>query len=242
MEKIIEVKNLNKEFRIPKEKRDSVREFLFKAFNKRNYNNFKALNDLSFDVKKGEFLGIVGRNGSGKSTLLKILSGVYYPCSGEVEVRGEVSPFLELGIGFNAELSARDNIFLNAAILKIPKGKVEEKFDEIIEFAELEEFVDMKLKHYSSGMYVRLAFSVAIQAEAEIFIMDEVLAVGDINFQKKCFAVFDRFKEEGKTVILVSHNFDNIRNYCDRVLLLHKGENHSVGSPEEIFEKYNQLN
>src|ERR1035437_7356190 len=187
------------------------------------YRIMEALRDVSFEVSAGEFIGIIGHNGSGKSTLLKILSRIYRPDAGVVAVEGKVSPFLELGVGFNPELTARENIFLSGAILGLGRAELHRLFDEIIGFAELEQFVDHKLKNFSSGMEVRLAFSLAIQAHAEILMMDEVLAVGDASFQQKCFDIFARYKREGRTVVLVTHELGAVMTYCDRALLLDHG-------------------
>lgn len=207
-------------------------------FKKKSYEKFFALKDVSFEVKKGEFFGILGRNGSGKSTLLKILAGVYTANGGSVNIRGLVSPFLELGIGFNPELSGRDNIYLNATVLGLTEKQIDEKFDSIVAFSELERFIDQKIKNYSSGMQVRLAFSVAIHANREILLMDEVLAVGDSNFQSKCLREFARYKEMGKTVILVTHDIATVQRYCDRAMLLREGVVALVGTAEEVGNEY----
>jgi ABC-2 type transport system ATP-binding protein len=189
-------------------------------------------------VKKGEFFGIIGQNGSGKSTLLKILAGIFVPDCGKIEVYGKVSPFLELGIGFQQELSGRDNIFLNGVVLGMTRKQIAKKFHEIVAFSELERFIDQKIKNYSSGMQVRLAFSVAIHANREVLLMDEVLAVGDENFQKKCIAEFMKYREMGKTVLLVSHDLETVKKYCDRVMLLEQGRIIKIGKPEEALNAY----
>ena len=207
-------------------------------FDKSGYEEFNALNDVSFEVKKGEFFGILGRNGSGKSTLLKVLAGIYTADKGKVHIDGLISPFLELGIGFNPELSGRDNIYLNATVLGLTEKQIDEKFDDIVAFSELERFIDQKVKNYSSGMQVRLAFSVAIHANREILLMDEVLAVGDSNFQSKCLTEFNRYKEMGKTVILVSHDVATIQRYCDRAMLLRNGKIVKIGDAEEVGNEY----
>jgi len=230
--------NISKSFLIPHERRNTVLERIAHFRWKKNVELFKALKDVSFEIRKGEFFGIIGRNGSGKSTLLKILAGIYTPDKGKVAVNGQVSPFLELGVGFNPELSGRDNIYLNGTILGLTRKEIKSKFDGIVEFAGLERFVDQKLKNYSSGMYVRLAFSVAIHANRGILLMDEVLAVGDSNFQSKCLAEFNRYKNEGKTVILVSHDIETIRKYCDRAALLRDGEIVILGKAEEVCNEY----
>jgi ABC-2 type transport system ATP-binding protein len=234
----IKVKNVSKTFRIPHEKITSLQSAFVNAFHKNGYEEFKALDNVSFEVKKGEFFGIIGRNGSGKSTLLKILAGIYIPDQGNVKISGLISPFLELGIGFNLELSGRDNVYLNAAVLGLTKKEIDRKFDDIVEFSELRRFIDQKVKNYSSGMQVRLAFSVAIHANREILLMDEVLAVGDANFQSKCLEEFNKYKEQGKTVILVSHDIPTIQRYCDRAMLLRNGKMEMIGKSENVCNKY----
>ena len=234
----ISVKNLSKQFVIPHEKTNSLKGAFVNIFRKNTYERFYALKDVSFQVKKGEFFGILGRNGSGKSTLLKILAGVYTPSSGAVKIGGLVSPFLELGIGFNPELSGRDNIYLNATVLGLCEKEIDAKFDSIVAFSELARFIDQKIKNYSSGMQVRLAFSVAIHANREILLMDEVLAVGDSNFQSKCLREFARYKEMGKTVILVTHDIATVQRYCDRAMLLRAGEVAMIGTAEEVGNEY----
>lgn len=241
---IIQLKNVSKSFRIPHEKSNNFRDDFLSLlrFKKKTYENFHALKDISFEVKKGEFLGIIGKNGSGKSTLLKILAKVYEPDSGEVIINGKVSPFLELGVGFNGELNARENIYLNGSLLGLSTKQIDEKFDKIIKFAELENFVDTKVKNYSSGMYARLAFSVAIEAEADIYLMDEVLAVGDANFQSKCFDVFSDYKAKGKTIILISHDTNNIQKYCSTALLLSNGQIVKSGNVQDVINEYQYEN
>ena len=238
----IKVDNVCKTFRIPHEKISSLRGAFVNLFKTNGYEEFNALDDVSFEVKKGEFFGIIGRNGSGKSTLLKILAGIYQPDKGKVKVNGLISPFLELGIGFNPELSGRDNVFLNAAVLGLSRKQIEEKFDDIVNFSELRKFIDQKIKNYSSGMQVRLAFSVAIHANREILLMDEVLAVGDSNFQSKCLEEFNKYRELGKTVILVSHDLPTVRKYCDRVMLLRDGRVEIISDSEAAVEKYRLQN
>lgn len=234
----VKVTNVSKTFKIPHKKIDSMKSAFVNFFKKNTYEEFYALKDISVEVKKGEFLGIIGHNGAGKSTLLKILAGVYQPTSGSIEVNGMISPFLELGIGFNPELSGRDNIYLNATVLGLTKKQIDKKFDEIVQFAELEKFIDEQLKNYSSGMKARLAFSVSIHADREILIMDEVLAVGDSRFQEKCLDIFKGYKDKGKTVILVTHSMATVREYCDRALLLHKGKLLGSGDVDEICDEY----
>ncbi|MBI2439731.1 MAG: ABC transporter ATP-binding protein [Candidatus Moranbacteria bacterium] len=234
----IKVEHLSKTFRIPHEKVSSVRGVVVNFFKKKTYEEFEALDDVSFEVKKGEFFGIIGRNGSGKSTLLKILASIYEPDGGVTKVQGMISPFLELGIGFNPELSGRDNVYLNATVLGMTKKQIDEKFDAIVKFSELERFIDQKLKNYSSGMQVRLAFSVSIYANREILLMDEVLAVGDVDFQKKCLQEFERYKQNRRTVVLVSHDLASIEKYCDRVVVIDKGRLVFIGQPNEAIERY----
>ena len=239
---VIQVDDVSKTFLVPHEKRNSIKEHFVSLFQQINYSKFHALKNVSFNIKQGEFVGIIGNNGSGKSTLLKLLANIYHPTSGEVHVIGHVSPFLELGVGFNLELSARENVYMNGIVLGLTKKQIEKRFDSIIEFAGLEEFVDTKLKNYSSGMYARLAFSVAIQVDADIIIMDEVLAVGDLNFQEKCFSAFRRLHKEGKTIILVTHSMGYVQEFCDRAILMDKGEIKGIGTPEKIISKYEKLN
>jgi len=238
---MIRVENVSKTFKIPHEKRETFREHLFSFFRPLEYEKFQALKNVSFEIKKGEWLGIIGPNGSGKSTLLKILAGIYLPDSGKIEINGKLVPFLELGVGFNMELSARDNIFLNGIILGMTKKEVEEKFDQIVQFAEIERFLDTKLKNFSSGMQVRLAFSIAIQVESDIYLLDEVLAVGDAAFQKKCQEEFREMNKEGKTVLLVSHDMEAIKKWCNRTVWLEQGEIKSIGSPHETIIKYGKV-
>lgn len=234
----IKVQNISKNFRIPHEKISSLRGATVSLFKSGGYEEFKALDDVSFEVKKGEFFGIIGRNGSGKSTLLKILAGIYQADRGTVKIDGMISPFLELGIGFNPELSGRDNVYLNATVLGMTKKQIDKKFDSIVAFSELERFIDQKLKNYSSGMQVRLAFSVSIHANRDILLMDEVLAVGDNNFQSKCLEEFNKYRDMGKTVILVTHDINTVQRYCDRALLLRNGKIKKIGKANEVGDEY----
>jgi len=234
----VKVTGVSKSFRVPHRKIDSLRNFFVNLFAPNRYENFEALKDVSFEVKKGEFFGIIGRNGAGKSTLLKILASVYKPTSGSIKINGMISPFLELGIGFNPELSGRDNIYLNATVLGLTKKEIDKKFDEIVAFAELEEFIDQQIKNYSSGMKARLAFSVSIHANRDILLMDEVLAVGDTAFQHKCLNIFKNYKKKGRTVILVTHSMTTVREYCDRALLLADSKILDIGDVDEVLNKY----
>ncbi len=237
-ENAISVKNVSKTFSIPHDKSSTLKGAFVNIFKKHTSEEFNVLDNVSFEVKKGEFFGILGRNGSGKSTLLKILAGVYVADRGKVEVNGLISPFLELGIGFNPDLSGRDNVYLNATVLGLTEKEIDAKFDSIVSFSELERFMDQKIKNYSSGMQVRLAFSVAIHANREILLMDEVLAVGDANFQSKCLEEFSRYKEMGKTVILVTHDIGTVQRYCDRAMLIRNGKIEMIGNSEEVGNKY----
>ncbi|MHB8858186.1 MAG: ABC transporter ATP-binding protein [Thermoleophilia bacterium] len=237
-EAAIRVEGLSKRFRIPHEKHSTLKASALHIFDKKSYSEFQALDDVSFEVAKGEFFGIIGRNGCGKSTLLKIIAGIYMPTGGKVKIEGRISPFLELGVGFNPELTARENVFLGGSILGLSRKAIEQKFDQIVEFSELEEFIDMKFKNFSSGMQVRLAFALAIFAHAEILLMDEVLAVGDVNFQNKCLEEFNNYREQGKTVVLVTHDISVVQRYCDRALLLRNGQIAKIGNPEDIGNAY----
>src|SRR6266480_3002320 len=232
----IEVAGVSKSFRIPHEQRTYFKEYFLHPFRRTTYERNDALQSVTFSVEAGEFFGIFGPNGSGKSTLLRILAGIYVPESGLVRVNGLLSPFIELGVGFNLELTARDNIRTNATLAGLTKRQLDERFEEILAFSELERFVDQKLKNYSSGMLMRLAYSIAIQIPFDVLLLDEVLAVGDESFQEKCFTTFERFREDGKTIVLVTHQFDLLRRFCDRVLLLEKGVVRVVGSPGEVIE------
>jgi len=238
MDTLIQVSNLSKRFLLPKQRKETVREHVFGFFRRREYEDFYALKNVSFRVEKGEFLGVVGGNGSGKSTLLKILSGIYVADSGRVEVMGKVSSFLELGIGFNPELTGRENVYLNGMLLGMSRREVDLKYNEIVRFSGLERFMDVPLKHYSSGMHSRLAFSTAIQVESDIYLMDEVLAVGDQAFAEQCFKVFDEWKRSGKTVILVSHSPESVRRYCDRALWLDSGQLVVDDRIDEVLNAY----
>lgn len=238
----VSVQGAWKTFRLPFDRPYTFKQRVLHPRRSRASTQLHALRDVSFDVGTGEFFGIIGRNGSGKSTMLKCLAGIYVLDSGHIHVARRVSPFIELGVGFNPELTARDNVVVNAALLGISKGEALARFPEIIRFAELEEFVDLKLKNYSSGMQVRLGFSAAIQAEADIYLVDEVLAVGDARFQEKCFDTFRQLKGEGKTVIYVTHDLATVERFCDRALLLERGEVVAVGDPRDVVNVYRRAN
>ncbi len=235
----IKVSGVNKTFKLPHEKQNSIKGLFINMFRgKKTYEKQRVLKDISFEIKKGEFFGIVGRNGSGKSTLLKLLAGIYSPDSGHIQINGKLTPFIELGVGFNPELTGRENVFLNGALLGFNRKEMEAMYDEIVEFAELEKFMDQKLKNYSSGMQVRLAFSIAIRANTEVLILDEVLAVGDANFQKKCTDYFLDIKKSKTTVVLVTHDMESVKRFCDKALLIENGNIKASGSPTEIANQY----
>ncbi len=240
----LEVKHVSKSFRLPTEQANGIKQaFVNWTKGIKGYKEQHVLKDISFKVEKGDFFGIVGRNGSGKSTLLKIISQIYTPEKGTVKVNGTLIPFIELGVGFNPELTGRENIYLNGALLGFSKDEVSAMYDEIVEFAELEEFMDQKLKNYSSGMQVRLAFSIAIKAQGDILVLDEVLAVGDEAFQRKCDDFFSKIKKDKtKTVILVTHSMSSVRRYCNKAIMINQGEVASLGSIDEVVEAYTQLN
>ena len=240
---VVSVQNVSKDFVLPHEQSDSLKGVFIHPFKKRKKSEVQhALKDISFDIKEGEFFGIVGRNGSGKSTLLKIIAGIYQPNDGQVTVNGRIVPFIELGVGFNPELSGRENVHLNGALMGFSTKEIEQKYQSIVEFAELERFMDQKLKNYSSGMQVRLAFSVAtVLAESDILLIDEVLAVGDADFQRKCFKYFKSLKKRGKTVIFVSHDMNAIREYCDRAVLIDKSKIIVSGTAAKVSREYDKL-
>ena len=238
----ITVKRVDKSFLLPHELNKTLKSTLVGMLRPHSrIEHQHALHDISFDIQPGEFFGIVGRNGSGKSTLLKILAGIYQPSKGSVSVNGKLVPFIELGVGFNPELTGRENVFLNGALLGFSPKEVQAMYHDIVAFAELERFMDQKLKNYSSGMQVRLAFSVAIMAEADILLIDEVLAVGDADFQRKCFEYFKSLKKHKKTVVFVSHDMNAVREYCDRAILINESRLVAEGSADEIAEQYTRL-
>lgn len=239
----IKVDGVSKAFKLPHEKRNSIKSLFVSMFRgRRTYERQQVLKDVSFEIKKGEFFGIVGRNGSGKSTLLKLLAGIYTPDKGQIQVNGKLTPFIELGVGFNPELTGRENVFLNGALLGFNRKEMEAMYNEIVAFAELEKFMDQKLKNYSSGMQVRLAFSIAIRANTDVLLLDEVLAVGDANFQRKCFNYFKELKLKRKTVVFVSHDTTALLEFCDKVALIDKGEVKYIGTTPEGVAIYNDLN
>ncbi|NQI34503.1 ABC transporter ATP-binding protein [Streptococcus suis] len=239
----LKVESVSKSFKLPTEATQSLRTTLVNYFRGiKGYKEQHVLKDISFEVEKGDFFGIVGRNGSGKSTLLKIISQIYSPEKGNVSVNGTLIPFIELGVGFNPELTGRENIYLNGALLGFSRPEIDEMYDDIVSFAELEEFMDQKLKNYSSGMQVRLAFSIAIKAEGDILVLDEVLAVGDEAFQRKCFDYFRKLKEEKKTVILVTHSMDSAKKFCNKAIMLENGKIVLNSTPDEVANYYTMSN
>ena len=240
-EDAIVVSHLSKSFKLPTERSWGLKQAIFNRLKGiKGYTKQEVLKDISFTVKKGEFLGIVGRNGSGKSTLLKILAGIYVPDSGTITTYGSLVPFIELGVGFNPELTGRENIYMNGAMLGFSNVEMDQMFDDIVRFAELEPFMDQKLKNYSSGMQVRLAFSIAIRARGDILILDEILAVGDAAFQEKCNQYFASLSKD-QTVILVTHSMENVRRFCDRAILIEQGKIIKEGNPDQVADAYLKL-
>ncbi|MBQ3325651.1 ABC transporter ATP-binding protein [Candidatus Saccharibacteria bacterium] len=237
----VKVTDLKKSFKLPTERAWGLKQAIFNRLKGvKGYKQQEVLRGISFEVKKGEFLGIVGRNGSGKSTLLKLLSEIYTPDSGSVKINGTLVPFIELGVGFNPELTGRENVYLNGALLGFSNSEMDKMYEEIVKFAELEQFMDQKLKNYSSGMQVRLAFSIAIRAHGDILILDEVLAVGDAAFQEKCNDYFKSLRGN-QTVILVTHSMENVLKFCDRAILIEEGKIACEGKPEKVTKAYTAL-
>lgn len=238
----LKVEHVSKSFRLPTEQASGIKQaFINWTRGVKGYKEQHVLKDISFTVEKGDFFGIVGRNGSGKSTLLKLISQIYVPDSGKITVNGKLVPFIELGVGFNPELTGRENVYLNGALLGFSHEEVSVMYEDIVKFAELEEFMDQKLKNYSSGMQVRLAFSIAIKADADVLVLDEVLAVGDEAFQKKCFSYFAQLRRNKKTVILVTHSMEYVQQFCTKAMMIDKGEITSIGNPSTVAQKYREL-
>lgn len=236
---VIKVSNVTQRFRVVQERPDTLRELFAKFFRHQSkVHDFEAVKNASFEIAHGEMVGILGHNGSGKSTLLKIIAGVYRPTSGKVEVRGTIAPLLELGAGFHPELTGRENITLNGLLLGYSKREIRGREEKIIEFADIGEFIDAPVKQYSSGMYTRLAFAVATEVNPDILVMDEILAVGDIQFQEKCFARLQRFRAMGKTILLVTHSVSQVLEYCDRSLVMDRGQIVFDGDPEGAVTRY----
>jgi lipopolysaccharide transport system ATP-binding protein len=238
----ITVNNLSKKFRIPHEKKTTLFQHIIGVIKRQyDYEEFWAAKDVNFSVKQGETFGIIGANGSGKSTLLKMMAKVLYPDTGSIVMNGKVAPFLELGVGFQPELTAQDNVYIYSSVLGMSRKEILKRYDDIFEFAELQKFQNMKLKNFSSGMYMRLAFSVAIHADPEILLIDEVLAVGDEAFQKKCIAMINEFRENGRTIIFVSHSLDTVNNICQRSLLMDHGTMASMGDTKKVIDDYHMI-
>ena len=238
----ISVKNLHKSFKLPTEQSFGLKQAIFNRLRGiKGYKTQKVLKGIDFEIQKGEFVGIVGRNGSGKSTLLKILAGIYYPEKGKVTINGSLVPFIELGVGFNPELTGRENVYMNGALLGFSNDEMDTMYDDIWDFAELKPFQDQKLKNYSSGMQVRLAFSIAIRAHGDILLLDEVLAVGDAAFQQKCNDYFQSLHDQGQTVILVTHSMANVRRFCSRAILVDNGKVTLDGDPNTVADEYNKI-
>ena len=239
----IVVEGVSKKFRIPKEKKLTVFEHLTGLLGRgsSSYDEFMALQNVSFAVKHGETFGVIGPNGCGKSTMLKVLAGVLYPDSGRVEINGKIAPFLELGVGFQPDLSARDNVYLYGAIMGLTHKEVDQRYEEIMEFSEMKRFENMKLRNFSSGMYVRLAFATAIQTNPDVMLVDEVLSVGDESFQKKCSEKIEEIRRAGKTILLVSHSLATVRSLCSRCLLMNSGQVVALGETEEVLAEYERM-
>jgi ABC-type polysaccharide/polyol phosphate transport system ATPase subunit len=239
---VIRAHEVRKTFRVPEQRIDSLKERATHPLSRPVYRELRALKGVSFEVHQGEFFGIAGRNGSGKSTLLKIMASIYRADGGRIQMAGSLAPFIELGVGFNPELTARENIVLNGVLMGLSRRQAQQRIDDVLDFAELRDFVDLKLKNYSSGMMVRLAFAVMVEADADIMLIDEVLAVGDASFAQKCMDVFRAKRRAGKTIVLVTHDMATIQAFCDRAMLVHDGELVYLGDPEETALRYYRLN
>jgi ABC-type polysaccharide/polyol phosphate transport system ATPase subunit len=238
----VSIQAVSKTFRLPHQQFSTLKERVLHPLRTVTFDELHAVRDISVDIADGEFFGIVGRNGSGKSTLLKCIAGIYRVDHGTISIAGRLSPFIELGVGFNPDLNARDNVIINAIMLGLTRRQALARFDHVVEFAELQDFMDLRLKNYSSGMLVRLAFATAIQVDAEILLIDEVLAVGDAAFQQKCFEEFFRLKREGKTIVFVSHDMFSVERFCDRAMLMDHGHMVEIGDPRRIGRAYHELN
>ena len=237
---VISVKGLVKEYELYDKNIDQLKE-IFSVTRKKYHHEFRALDDINFEVQKGEQLGIIGTNGSGKSTLLKIITGVVAPTAGEIHINGKISALLELGAGFNPNYTGMQNIYLNGSVMGYDHNEMESRVNQIVEFADIGDFINQPVKNYSSGMFARLAFAVAISVEPEILIVDEALSVGDVFFQTKCYKKFEEFKKRGKTILFVSHDLGSINKYCDRVMLLNRGKKLAEGTPKEMINLYKRV-
>jgi ABC-2 type transport system ATP-binding protein len=236
---VIKAEHVGKTFRLPLEKNSSIKGAVINFYRRNKaFEEQEVLKDVSFEIKRGEFFGIVGVNGSGKSTLLKMIAGIYIPNEGNITVNGKITPFIELGVGFNPELTGRENVFLNGALLGFSRKEMEAMYEDIVAFAEIDKFMDQKLKNYSSGMQVRLAFSIAIKAQSEILLIDEVLAVGDARFQQKCFDYFYELKNSNRTVVFISHDLESVQRFCDRAIFIEKGKIIAAGDSQTVVDEY----
>lgn len=236
---VIKVQNLTRKFRLIQERPDTIRELFTKFFRNRvQSHEFDAVRNVSFEVGHGETLGIIGRNGCGKSTLLKVIAGVFEPTSGKVEVRGSVAPLIELGAGFHGELTGRENLFMNGLLMGFSKREMQSREKAILDFAEIGDFIDSPIKQYSSGMYMRLAFAIATEVNPDILLIDEILAVGDEPFKRKCFERIEQFRRAGKTILFVTHTLPEVRAYCDRVIYMDAGEILADGEPGQVVDLY----
>ena len=239
---VVSVERVRKTFRVPTHRVNTFKERALHPLRMNSYQTLRALDDVSFEIKQGEFFGILGRNGSGKSTLLKLLASIYRADAGRIRLAGRLAPFIELGVGFNEELTARENVVLNGVMMGFSVAEARSRFDDVIDFAELEEFVDLKLKNFSSGMRVRLAFALLMQSDADVLLIDEVLAVGDASFQHKCHKSFKRLRDEGRTIIFVTHDMAAAQQYCHRAILLERGRLVYTGAPAATARRYVKLN
>ena len=239
---VVSARGVTKTFLPKQERHGTIKECVLQPFRPALRGRVEALRDVNFEIEAGEFFGIVGRNGSGKSTLLRCLAGIYPIDSGELEVNGRIAPFIDLGLGFNTELPARDNVLVNAVILGMTPAEARSRYEAIMEFAELSEFEELKLKDYSTGMNVRLSFSLTVHVDADLLLFDEVLAVGDAHFRDKCFDLFERMKARGRTVVLVTHDMALIERFCDRAALLHAGNLIDLGDPVAVAQRYRDVN
>ena len=239
---VIQLKNVTQRFRVIHERKDTVRELMIRLFRRQSsFHDFEAVKNVSFDVPSGQSLAIIGRNGSGKSTLLKIIAGVYQPTRGTVRVTGSLAPLIELGAGFHHELTGRENILIGGLLMGYSKRQMLEREQRIIDFADIGEFIDAPVKQYSSGMYMRLAFAVATEVEPQILLVDEILAVGDSAFQEKCFERIRNFRLAGKTILLVTHNMQDVEKHCERAILVDQGSVVIDGRPDEVIATYRTL-
>jgi ABC-type polysaccharide/polyol phosphate transport system ATPase subunit len=238
----IEVEDLHKAFRVPSHRVETLKERALHPLTPIEYTTLRALRGLSFQVAAGEFVGVAGRNGSGKTTLLKLLASIYRPDRGRIRLAGTLAPFIELGVGFNPSFTARDNVLINGVMMGMTSREARRRFDQVIDFAELEDFVELKVKNYSTGMIVRLAFALMVQSDADLMLIDEVLAVGDASFAQKCLNELMRFRDEGRTVVLVTHDTESLQRFCDRAFLIEDGVIEIEGDPEHVARRYLQIN